>query len=381
MHALVPIQTHLTNSLFQRIEKGLGNSKSKKILFLTLKLANLVFTSNIVSNLLGVKVKILIRPEEAITTDQSLISLLKGISFVDLKSYSEDDRSDDDILWIMSLSSEDIRSALSAIDVSNLMKNSKTKSLIVPVSCSATMDAWIVALESIPDAKEWVVHFVSLNLATRITNVTNVSLVEAAAACRKHIARGYFVGLETGACLSFAESMEDAVIMWNDSSLSYPSTLLNDEWLHEHNLIRPSHGISTPSKFVIDDLQLPGATTVFMTDTIQTALKVMQTHDFSQLPVVSENRRVVGLVSLQALQTLDLKAPVLEETVGRHMSRFVRGQGYRIVTVDTGLDVVEEMLEGTPAVFVTDQAGKFTLAVVTRSDLVKFYNSLHIQRQ
>ena len=58
------------------------------------------------------------------------------------------------------------------------------------------------------------------------------------------------------------------------------------------------------------------------------------------------------------------------------MVKFPRGTKYKIITVDTELKKVEEMLKKTLAVFVSDEEGKFVLGVVTKSDLVKFYQTV-----
>ena len=122
---------------------------------------------------------------------------------------------------------------------------------------------------------------------------------------------------------------------------------------------------------------MPEATTVFQSDPLCRALEIMTTHDFSQLPVVNESRRVVGLISMSLLSSLP--PSTLHEQVVRHMFKFPRGSKYEVVTVDTELDQVEEMLKKTPAVFITDSVGKFPLGVVTKSDLEKFFHSISRQ--
>ena len=103
----------------------------------------------------------------------------------------------------------------------------------------------------------------------------------------------------------------------------------------------------------------------------------MNTRDFSQLPVVNESRRVVGLISMQILSSLP--PSTLNDQVIRHMFKFPRGKKYEVVTVDTELEKVEEILKRTLAVFITDANGKFPLGVVTKSDLARFFQSISRQ--
>ena len=54
------------------------------------------------------------------------------------------------------------------------------------------------------------------------------------------------------------------------------------------------------SGFLVDDLQLPQATTVFMGDSYDSAIDIMRNNEFSFLPVTNEKRRVVGMISSDA---------------------------------------------------------------------------------
>lgn len=137
--------------------------------------------------------------------------------------------------------------------------------------------------------------------------------------------------------------------------------------------------VKTPNRWVVEDLQLPQATTVFTTDTLSRAVEIMKENDFSTLPVVNDSRRVVGLLSLQSIMntnTPNLALPLSTPVLGL-MSKFRKGSTYNILTLDTPLGRVEELLEGTESLFITDSVGKFPLAVVTRNDLDRFYASVH----
>ena len=136
--------------------------------------------------------------------------------------------------------------------------------------------------------------------------------------------------------------------------------------------------VKRPNRWVVEDLQLPQATTVFTTDTLSRAVEIMKENDFTTLPVVNDSRRVVGLISLHhaSHHAVPLSTPVLSL-----MSKFRKGSTYNILTLDTPLDRVEELLEGTESLFITDAVGKFPLAVVTRNDLDRFYASVQSVHQ
>lgn len=126
---------------------------------------------------------------------------------------------------------------------------------------------------------------------------------------------------------------------------------------------------------MIDDLQLPEATTVFSTDPLSRPLEIMESRDFTQLPVLNERRRIVGLISkssINATRQQEGKVVKMTDMVRQVMYKFPKSSQYVVVTPDTNLADLEGLFDKTASVFVTDGSGKHCLAVVTRQDVESF---------
>ncbi|RKO99135.1 hypothetical protein CXG81DRAFT_14961 [Caulochytrium protostelioides] len=139
----------------------------------------------------------------------------------------------------------------------------------------------------------------------------------------------------------------------------------------------------------VEDLQLAAVVTVTETSTLGEALDRMLSHDFSQLPVISKSRKIFGFVTLASInQALHHGYPVaaeeggaaatgpapLTDPVSRCMYRFKarKDAGYMTITPATPLADLEPFFEKHAAGFVTDDTGRFPLAVVTKYDLLRF---------
>jgi predicted transcriptional regulator len=199
--------------------------------------------------------------------------------------------------------------------------------------------------------------------------VVKVSELDAIKCARKAISNKLLVGIHSGAVLMVARDISGDVTAYLPDSLDSSSKiLLNDEWLIEHQMISPKLDFSKYRGASVDDLQLPEATFVFDSDTVASALLLMENRDFSILPVTNSKRKMIGLVTKDSLQKLSCSKDLISE----QMCKFPKGKNYTIVTPDTLLEDLESMFEKCMAVFVTDTSGKFPLAVVTKYDLIKF---------
>lgn len=104
--------------------------------------------------------------------------------------------------------------------------------------------------------------------------------------------------------------------------------------------------------------------------------------DYTHLTVISEDTRaLLGYLSMPRLKELLKQGSVKEsDWVERAMQRFRRrGNVYKIITMDTPLEELEEFFNGGvngsgPQNFavVTDISRRFVLGVVTRDDLEEF---------
>ena len=103
--------------------------------------------------------------------------------------------------------------------------------------------------------------------------------------------------------------------------------------------------------------------------------------DYTHLTVTSENRALLGYISIPRLQQL-LKEHKVQDTdkVEAAMLKFRRkGSTYKVITMETPLEELESFFSGGPDgtspqdfAVVTDASRKFVLGVATKGDLEGF---------
>jgi CBS domain-containing protein len=117
---------------------------------------------------------------------------------------------------------------------------------------------------------------------------------------------------------------------------------------------QPSLSTPSPSKYrfsAVDDLQLPPALSVTTETLLEDALTMALEREYSQLTVISpERRKLLGYLNVPVVvQTLkDGKIPHGGELLVKDMfTRFDRRKsvGYQVITPDTSLDILEEFLK------------------------------------
>ncbi|KAF2836183.1 hypothetical protein M501DRAFT_940066 [Patellaria atrata CBS 101060] len=131
----------------------------------------------------------------------------------------------------------------------------------------------------------------------------------------------------------------------------------------------------------VEDLDPPPALSTSPHDPISHALMAAFERDYTHLTVVSqENRALLGYLSIPRLKALLKEGTVKEnENVQAAMLKFRRGKVYKVITMDTPLEELEEFFNGgvsgkEPQDFavVTDIGRRFVLGVVTKGDLEEF---------
>ncbi|KAJ3336426.1 cystathionine beta-synthase [Kappamyces sp. JEL0680] len=255
-----------------------------------------------------------------------------------------------------------------------LRAHPQSSSLSVFVSDDQQGKEWQAAFASVSSALASPprLHLVSLGSTGPHNTIDEIVAVRKARQLIQD--HGILGGVMAGALFAFAGSQlaqeSSPLLLLPDSCFSYASTLLNDTWLTEQGVLQVHSLSQYPRGAVIEDLQLPEATTIFATESVERARDVMQSRDFSQLPVVNSHRRVVGLISLD--KAIELGPAHQHDQVVRHMQGFAKGTKYQVITLDTPLHELDPLFERTPAVFVTDENGKFPLAVVTKVDVLRF---------
>ena len=184
---------------------------------------------------------------------------------------------------------------------------------------------------------------------------------------------GLFVGGSAGliahVALQVAREVNDphalVVTFLCDTGERYLSKLYNDDWMRENQLL-------APDRVRIADLlgakpdHGPGVVSVGTGATVRQALRLMNLHDVSQLPVIEGNNCVgsvsEGVVSAKALEDTKL----LDATVSDVMDA-----PFPLVEAGQSLDSVVKLLtKSNPAVLVRSQDR--IAGIVTRSDVLQF---------
>ncbi|KAG6873881.1 hypothetical protein C0995_009660 [Termitomyces sp. Mi166 len=142
----------------------------------------------------------------------------------------------------------------------------------------------------------------------------------------------------------------------------------------------------------VEDLQLPPAFSLPLSEPISRAIELAYERDFSHIPyvafaiskyrllrqnvsVLDRHRRPVGYVDVAKLKEkweADEADP--NDKVSHYMTKFLRtvSQPYTVITPFTPLSDLEDFLQTHLFALVTDANRKFVLAVATQEDLNSF---------
>ncbi|MGH7271046.1 MAG: CBS domain-containing protein, partial [Polyangiaceae bacterium] len=184
---------------------------------------------------------------------------------------------------------------------------------------------------------------------------------------------GLFVGGSSGliahVALQVAREVNDAhalvVTFLCDTGERYLSKLYSDEWMRENQLLEPDHvRIVDLLGAKADDA--PSVVSVAPAATVRQALRLMNLHDVSQLPVL-DGDDCVGSVSESAVSARALENTKLLDVVVSD----VMDAPFPVVESTQSLDGVVKLLTKTnPAVLVRTRDR--IAGIVTRSDVLHF---------
>ena len=184
---------------------------------------------------------------------------------------------------------------------------------------------------------------------------------------------GLFVGGSSGliahVALQVAREVNDAnalvVTFLCDTGERYLSKFYNDEWMRENQLLDPDH-VRIADLLGAKPDHAPAVVSVAAGATVRQALRLMNLHDVSQLPVL-DGADCIGSVSESIVAAKALEnTKLLDATVGDVMDA-----PFPVIDASQSLDGVVTLLTRTnPAVLV--RAHDRIAGIVTRSDVLQF---------
>jgi len=183
---------------------------------------------------------------------------------------------------------------------------------------------------------------------------------------------GMFVGGSTGLNVALAvhvaKEVDDpeacVVCILCDTGERYLSKLYNEEWMRENQMLRPER---VTADYLLGTKRVPGTEALVSVPpeaTVREALALIEAHNVSQLPVLSEGRPQ-GSVTEATLMSAALDDPDnLDRPVGE-----LAGGAFPVVDATVEINALSRRLtRDVPAVLVED--GGVIIGILTRYDLL-----------
>lgn len=270
--------------------------------------------------------------------------------------------------------------------------------LAVPESLNESSDPYMVegiGYDFIPDVlqRKWVDDWIKTDDAESFKLARRIIREE-----------GILVGGSSGsalqAALKVAEGLTEddtVVVVFPDSIRSYLSKFADDEWMkiNGFEVEEANESATEQDKFLstktIQDLVAGKApvVTVTLADTVEKTFDLMQVNGFDQLPVLSTNGKLVGLVTLsKILKSLSTKKVQMTNSIKsviidfRKLADFEKSfaitkesgftkRQYEPITLNTPLALLNKFFETNSNAIITDEDYK-PIQIVTKVDLISF---------
>jgi cystathionine beta-synthase len=181
---------------------------------------------------------------------------------------------------------------------------------------------------------------------------------------------GIWVGNSAGSAIAGLLQLKDrfkagetVVVIFHDHGSRYLGKMFNPDWMRMMGY-EPMPGAT--ARDLVQNKRVADLVSVEETDTVERAIMVMSENDFSQIPVVRE-QRIVGSVSETHLYARMVQDPKIR----REPVRSVMQKAFRYVDIDTPVPLLAPMITPEhPAVLVRDfRAGK--TYILTGYDVLK----------
>jgi cystathionine beta-synthase len=193
-----------------------------------------------------------------------------------------------------------------------------------------------------------------------------------AALMTRRIAReeGIFAGNSAGSAMAGLLQLNEhftkddvVVVIFHDHGSRYLGKMFNDEWMREKGFIEKS-GMTAR------DLVASGLSGELLaiegTEPVETAVKLMSEHDFSQISITHDKRLVGSLNETHLYDQLIADTSVKSQAVESIMQ-----PAFPFVDISTPVDLLSTMITpANPAVLVRDFKTEKTF-IITRSDVIR----------
>jgi cystathionine beta-synthase len=193
-----------------------------------------------------------------------------------------------------------------------------------------------------------------------------------AALMTRRIAReeGIFAGNSAGSAIAGLLQLKEhftkddvIVVIFHDHGSRYLGKMFNDEWMHEKGFIEKS-GMTAR------DLVASGLSGELLaiegTEPVETAVKLMSAHDFSQISITHDKRLVGSLNETHLYEQLVADPAVKSQPVESIMQ-----PAFPFIDISTPVDLLSTMITpANPAVLIRDFKTEKTF-IITRSDVIR----------
>ncbi len=193
-----------------------------------------------------------------------------------------------------------------------------------------------------------------------------------AALMTRRIAReeGIFAGNSAGSAMAGLLQLREhfgpedvVVVIFHDHGSRYLGKMFNDEWMRQKGFIEKS-GMTAR------DLVASGLSGELLaiegTEPVQTAVKLMSEHDFSQISITRDKRLVGSLNETHLYERL-----IAEPAVKTQPVESIMQPAFPFIDVSTPVDLLSTMITpANPAVLVRDFKTEKTF-IITRSDVIR----------
>jgi cystathionine beta-synthase len=181
---------------------------------------------------------------------------------------------------------------------------------------------------------------------------------------------GIWVGNSAGSAIAGLLQLKDrfragelVVVIFHDHGTRYVGKMFNPDWMRMMGY-EPMPGVT--ARDLVQNKKVADMVAVEETDTVERAIALMSENDFSQIPVVRD-QRIVGSVSESHVYAQMVKDPRIR---GEPVKSIMQ-QAFRYVDIDTPVPLLAPMITPEhPAVLVRDFKADKTY-VLTGYDVLK----------